>query len=243
MHVVDPEIQSTEEVRQRIVGINPCSRAWVEESFRVQRFREVYHSIDRVRCNIQRRAGRARAATKKRTRGEAAALLPFGSDEEVKPVLDDWAAQRKAVLLEADGDVAVVDGAHLLVAEDVGRAAAELVRAGLRDGIEQHSREICLAHISGRQENTEFFHRAGRDKATAARTARQSLRAPQVESVVLIRAVDREVVVSIVLAARADAAAIRRGRGRAVLLARARYLRCELGEIGEASIQEGNAAD
>ena len=107
-----------------------------------------------------------------------------------------------------------------------------LVGAALCHGVDEHASEVRLAHVGGRHEDAELFDRLLRDDTTVAGAARQTTGAIEVEAVVLVRAVDREIVVAVVLATRARPAGGRNDD-----------LRRELDEVGEVAVQLRNPAD
>jgi hypothetical protein len=91
-----------------------------------------------------------------------------------------------------------------------------------------------LAHVGRREEDAELLDRLRRDRAPAAGAARLAAGAVEAEPIVLVRAVDLEVVEAVVGAGRALPATLR---------SRRLHLRCQAHEVREVAVQVGHAAD
>src|SRR5213075_870017 len=111
--------------------------------------------------------------------------LPLGGDEEVQLVLDDRAAEVEAVLI--DFEIAVAEKwlirRHVRIAIGPRRSALQLVRAALRDGVDEHAGEVAVAHVRGREEHLELLHRVDRDQSTRDGASGNAAGRSQVEPV------------------------------------------------------------
>ncbi len=129
------------------------------------------------------------------------------SQEEVELVLDDRAADRRAVLLDRElvlGNERVVGG-EFLVAEGVERRTGERIGAVLGHGVHQRAGEPALGHVERRDHDLVFLDRLERD-ATATGLATEFAGFTQPEPVVLGGAVDLDRIEPIALTGRGQVA-------------------------------------
>ena len=203
-------------------------RAGVEP---VRALKDVRHALHRrgIGSGRRARAGEARIRPRRRIRF----ALPLGRDEEVNLVLHDRAAQREAelLLLEIARAQERHVGSEILIAEVVVRRAVELVRAALRDGVDQRAGEVPLAHVERRQQHLILLHRFER-RSTRPRAC------PPGWPVVPRPKMSLSLAPSIwMLLKRLFCAA----RGQAGVL-RLQHLRRERKEVGEVAVERGQPA-